>query len=43
MDVSQENKRKIDPLEQETIKKVAWRLIPVLVLGRVDGIPGMLF
>jgi hypothetical protein len=33
VDVAQQNRRKVDPLEQETIKKVAWRLIPVLVFG----------
>jgi MFS family permease len=33
MDAVQQNSRKIDPVEQETIKKVAWRLIPILVLG----------
>ena len=33
MAVAQHDHRKIDPLEQETIKRVAWRLLPILVLG----------
>ena len=33
MDVSAPTLEKIEPIERETIKRVAWRLIPLLMLG----------
>ena len=33
MDVSAPTLDRIEPIERETIKRVAWRLIPLLMLG----------
>ena len=33
MDVSAPTLDKVEPIERETIKRVAWRLIPLLMLG----------
>ena len=33
MDAIAPNVRQTDPLERETIRRVAWRLLPLLMLG----------